>query len=68
MRVKWIEYINMPEEYWEHVAEGGEALDLSVHYAGEVIGTVRAWGETRLVVMLDSGKVREIAARQVIRE
>jgi hypothetical protein len=66
MRVKWTEYVDMPEEYWERVAEGGEAwLDLSHHYEGEVIGTVRAWGETRLVVMLDTGKVREVAASRV---
>ena len=68
MRVKWTEYIDMPEEYWERVAEGGEALNLSVHHAGEVIGTVRSWGTTMLVVMLDSGKVREVAANMVKRE
>lgn len=62
MRVTWKEFFDNsnydPEEYrvWCHT------------YSGEVIGTVRSWGTTRLVVMLDGGKVKEVDADRVKRE
>lgn len=59
MRVTWTEIFDNsnydPEDYqvWSN------------DYTGEVIGTVRAWGTTRLVVMLNTGKVREVDADRV---
>ena len=61
MRVTWQEF------YEPHHAEDYEdwhPLPPTV-YSGEVINAVRAWGETRLVVMLDSGEVREVLANRV---
>jgi hypothetical protein len=61
MKVTWQEF------YEPHHAEDYEdwhSLPPTV-YTGEVIGTVRAWGETKLVVMLDSGQVREVIANRV---
>lgn len=34
----------------------------SEDYTGEVIGAVRSWGTTRLVVMLNTGRIREVDA------
>jgi hypothetical protein len=61
MRVIWQEW------YFPHHAEDYEDFHPlpPTTYAGEVIGTVRVWGETRLVVMLDSGDTREVAASKV---
>lgn len=59
MRVTWKEYFDNsnydPEDYrvWTET------------YVGEVVGTVRSWGTTRLVVMLDTGKMREVNADRV---
>lgn len=61
MRVAW-------EEYYEpHHAEDYENWHPlpPTKYVGEVINAVRAWGETRLIVMLDSGQVREVKAERV---
>jgi len=57
---------------WEEFYEPHHAEDYEdwhplppTKYQGEVINAVRAWGETRLVVMLDSGQVREVKAERV---
>ena len=68
MRVQWSEFSDMPEEYWERVSKNEPHLDpkfLRQDYVGEVISTVRSWGVTTFVVMLDSGTIREIAASKV---
>lgn len=61
MRVAW-------EEFYEprHAEDYEDWHPLPpTKYAGEVINAIRAWGETRLVVMLDSGEVREVRAERV---
>ena len=60
MRVKWVEYPNIPEAYWDI-----DFRPIAWHFIGEVIGTVRSWGTTSLVVMLDEGRIREVNASQV---
>jgi hypothetical protein len=62
MRVKWTGQLTAMEEDME--SWGPISLP---KYEGEVIGTVRAWGDTMLVVMLDSGSVMEVKASRVER-
>lgn len=63
MRVAWEEY------YYPHHADDYEdwTPQPPTKYAGEVINAIRAFGETRLVVMLDSGEIREVQANRVRR-
>lgn len=61
MRVQW-------EEFYEpHHAEDYENWHPlpPTKYVGEVITAIRSWGDTYLVVMLDSGEVREVLAKRV---
>jgi len=64
MRVKWTGKLTAYEEDLEGWAGGPLPLP---KYEGEVIGTVRAWGDTMLVVMLDNGQVTEVKASYVER-
>lgn len=64
MRVKWTGQLSAREEDMENWS--GSPLSLP-KYEGEVIGTVRAWGDTMLVVMLDTGQVMEVRAKYVER-
>lgn len=65
-RVKWTEFIDMPEEFYERATAEDYKMLVNRH-EGNVIGCVRSWGETKLVVMLDSGKTREVKASSVER-
>lgn len=61
MRVKWQE-VHEPyhaEDFKDYVPTP------PTKYAGEVIGVVRTWVQTMLVVMLDTGKVTEVAIEKV---
>jgi hypothetical protein len=64
MRVKWTGQLTAAEEDMDNWSGGPLPLP---KYEGEVIGTVRAWGTTMLVVMLDSGTVTEVRANWVER-
>ncbi len=64
MRVKWVGQLTSMEEDMEGLYGGPVLLP---KYEGEVIGTVRSWGDTMLVVMLDSGRVVEVKAGWVER-
>jgi hypothetical protein len=64
MRVKWTGQLTARDEDMENWAGGPLPLP---KYEGEVIGTVRSWGDTKLVVMLDSGRVTEILIKWVER-
>ena len=64
MRVEWDEIHEPPygDEYHDYIPP-------LVKFSGEVIGTVNTFfGGTKLVVMLDSGKTREVPANEVRRE
>lgn len=63
MKVTWSKVIDVPESYWDYA----EKAPPIVNYVGELVGCVRAFGETRLVVVLDSGEFKEIGIDQVRR-
>ena len=66
MRVKLTEFADMPEEFYER-ANIEDYRMLRSDYEGEVVACVRAWGDTKFVVMLDSGRTREVEASRVKR-
>lgn len=61
MRVMWEEFFepHHPEDFedWHPLPP--------IKYYGEVINAIRVWGETKLVVMLDEGTIREVNASRV---
>jgi hypothetical protein len=59
--VKWTDVTWPPES----MVEPEDYKPIAFHYAGEIIGTVRAFGETRLVVALDSGELKEVPIQRV---
>lgn len=61
MKVEWTECFD------NGVYDADDYHVWSQTYRGEVMGTVRSWGETLLVVMLDSGTVKEVRASRVKR-
>lgn len=73
MRVQWVSYISIPEEYWSEasnpVVDSDVYEPLSVKHSGEVIGVVNSFlGGTKLVVMTDEGRVVEVEASRVKKE
>jgi hypothetical protein len=63
VKVKWTEFADIPDSFLD-----GEHHDFSLlrhDFQGEVIGTVREWGTTKLVVMLDEGSVRTVEIQRV---
>jgi len=66
MRVEWIEFCSIDVDMLEAHGWTGEPLP-HAKYSGEVINAIRAFGETRLVVMLDSGEVKEVEISKVKR-
>lgn len=67
MRVAWFEIHIPPTDILESYYNDGMTLPPfpRTDYRGEVIGTVRTWGETRLVVALDTKQVVEVALDKV---
>lgn len=61
MKVKWTEWPNDPE--W--IMDMGDYRPTCWKFEGEIVGTVRSWGTTTFVVMLDDGKIREVPAKHV---
>jgi len=60
VRVKWVEFPNI-----DYMDPPNGYHPVAIKFEGEVMGTVRCWGTTTLLVMLDDGKMREIAASLV---
>lgn len=59
MRVEWVEVHIPPNDVLESYCYDGAPFP-ATKYRGEVINAIRTWGETKLVVLLDSGGVREV--------
>lgn len=66
MRVKWREYISLPDYGGQDAYEGLKPEDLRNDYEGEVIGTNSSFwhGETLTVACTDN-KVRTVAQDKV---
>lgn len=65
IRVKWSVPINIPDSYYETMTADSPAPRHD--YDGELIGVVRAFGETRAVVLTDAGEFKEVAISQIRR-
>ena len=69
MRVEWTEVHIPPTDILENYLEDGLPWPAfpATTYRGEVINAIRTLGETRLVVMLDSGEIVEVKANRLRR-
>lgn len=67
-RVEWVEIHIPPTDILEsYIVDGAEMPPFpSTRYRGEVLGVIRVWGETRLLVLLDSGGTREVNAKLAV--
>ena len=62
-KVKWKEWIDIPEMYWNQIDENTPLYD---EYKGEIIDTYNSfWRGTILVVACDDNKIREVHISKV---